>query len=158
MNTAEQRLAWAFDLCRSAQVRMTPARHGILAFLAGQRVPVSLEVIAQADGVRGYCDATTVYRTLMMFREADLVRQVGTTRKISYFRLNAPGESGQFLICRQCGCIIELLLPRAVTEEIQRLTSAKHFSLAGQDCEVHGLCETCHSTRQKAVLPCKLKV
>ncbi len=157
MNTAEQRLAWALEVCRRAQVRMTPVRQGILAFLAGQRVPVGLDTIARAAGVAGHCDATTVYRTLMMFHDADLVRQVGTTQKIKYFRLNVPGESGHYLICRKCGRITELSLPHAVTEEIQRLTRTKHFSLAGQDHEVHGLCEHCHSSRQNAVLPSKLR-
>jgi len=42
-------------------MRLTPLRQAMLAFLATQRMPVSLEMIAQADGVRGQCDAGVTF-------------------------------------------------------------------------------------------------
>lgn len=60
LSAADQRLAWAVAACRNSQMRLTPLRQAMLAFLATQRMPVSLEMIAQADGVRGQCDTTPV--------------------------------------------------------------------------------------------------
>ncbi len=144
--------------CRKARMRLKPVRMAILYFLAQRRTPASLEMISQADGVRGRCDTTTVYRTLMMFKEADLIRLVGTPRKASYFVLNAPGDSAHFLICRGCGCVVELPLPDPLSAEIGRLASARGFSPAPSDCEVYALCENCQTGRKTHIMPSKLAV
>jgi len=156
LNAADQRLAWAVAACRNAQMRLTPLRQAMLAFLATQRMPVSLEMIAQADGVRGQCDATTVYRTQALFKAADIVRQVGTPGKVSLFLLNVPGESGQFLVCRRCGCIKELALPGQTLESVRRAVVAQGFSPSGQDCEVYGVCPTCSAGSQSQAPSSKL--
>lgn len=139
-------------------MRLTPARTAILSFLAQRRAPASLEMISLADGVRGQCDATTVYRTLMLFKEAELVRLVCTPNKASYFVLNAPGDSAHFLICRGCGCVVELPLPGSLSVEIGRLALARGFLPMPADCEVHGLCENCQAARKAQITPSKLIV
>jgi len=139
-------------------MRLTPVRTAILSFLAQRRTPASLEMISLADGVRGQCDTTTVYRTLMMFKDAELIRLVGTPRKASYFVLNAPGDSTHFLICRRCGRVTELPLPTPVSAEIGRIASSRGFSPTPQDCEVHGLCKSCQADLKTQVVPSKLMV
>jgi Fe2+ or Zn2+ uptake regulation protein len=158
MKNFKERRAWAMASCRKARMRLTPVRKAILSFLAQRRTPASLEMISRADGVRGKCDSTTVYRTLMMFKEAELIRLVGTPRKASYFVLNAPGDSAHFLICRRCGCVVELPLPDPLSAEIGRLASVRGFSPAPSDCEVHGLCENCQAALKTQILPSKLTV
>jgi Fe2+ or Zn2+ uptake regulation protein len=156
MKTFKERHKWALSHCRKAGMRLTPVREAILFFLAQQRIPATLEMVSQADGVQGECDATTVYRTLMMFKEAELVRLVGTLRKASYFLLNTPGDSAHFLICRRCGCVAELPLSEPMSVEIGRIASARGFSPTPQDCEVFCLCEQCQAARKTEVLPSKL--
>ena len=156
MKTTQERQTWAVSLCRKAGMRLTPVREAILRFLAQRRTPTSLEMVSQAKGVKGKCNSTTVYRTLMMFQEAELVRLVPTPQKASYFVLNAPGDTAHFLICRQCGCAIELPLPDTMSAEIGRLASRRGFSPAPQECEIHGLCANCQVERATQVLPSKL--
>jgi Fur family transcriptional regulator, zinc uptake regulator len=158
MQTFKKRHDWATACCRKAQMRLTPVRKAILFFLAQQRTPATLEMVSLADGVRGLCDSTTVYRTLMMFKEAEIIRLVGTLRKASYFLLNAPGDSANFLICRRCGCVTELPLPNPVSAAIGRIASSRGFSPTPQDCEVYGLCENCQTTRKTQTMPSKLIV
>jgi Fe2+ or Zn2+ uptake regulation protein len=143
LSAADQRLAWAVAACHNAQMRLTPLRQAVLAFLATQRMPVSLEMIAQADGVRGQCDATTVYRTQALFKAADIVRQVGTPGKVSLFLLNVPEEARQFLICRRCGCIKEIALPHQVIKAVGEVATLHGFSSPWQDYAVYGLCPAC---------------
>lgn len=144
--------------CRKARMRLTLVRKAILSFLAQQRTPASLEMISLADGVRGQCDSTTVYRTLMLFKEAELVRSVGTPRKASYFVLNAPGDSAHFLICHHCGCVTELPLPDPMSAEIGRIASSRGFSPMPTDCEVQGLCANCQARLKTQIMPSKLMV
>ncbi|HUA66990.1 MAG TPA: transcriptional repressor [Candidatus Saccharimonadales bacterium] len=158
MNSFEERNAWAIAFCRKARMRLTPTREAIVSFLAQRRSPASLEMVSQAEGVRDQCNSTTVYRTLMMFKEAELVRVVGTPRKASYFVLNSPSDSAHFLICRCCGCVTELPLPDRMVAEIERLASAQGFSPGPQDCEISGLCAGCQASRMTQVIPSKLIV
>jgi len=158
MKTAEERLRWALEICRNAQMRATPVREAILFFLATQRLPVSLETVSRSEKIHGRCNATTIYRTLMMFKEAGIVRLVGTPQKASYFLLNAPGQKNHFLICRRCGCTTELPLPESMCKSISQIAAAQGFSTAEQDCEVYGYCQTCHTVRQKETAPSKLSV
>jgi Fe2+ or Zn2+ uptake regulation protein len=130
----------------------------MLTILANRRMPISLDMITRADGISGKFDGATVYRTLMMFKEAELVRVVGTPRKATYFVLNYPDESGHFLICRRCGCISELPLPQTAATAIKRLALARGFSVTPQDCEVYGFCHECQLARLKSVCPSKLIV
>jgi Fur family transcriptional regulator, ferric uptake regulator len=157
MKTFKERRAWAISSCRAAQMRLTPTREAILFFLAQRRSPASLEMLAQAEGVRGQCDSTTVYRTLMLFKEVEPVRLVGTPSKASYFVLNVPGDNAHFLICRKCGCINELPFPDRMAAEIGQLASSRGVSLAA-DCEVHGLCENCQAASKTPIRPSKLIV
>jgi len=156
MKTPEERLAWALDTCRLMKWRMTPVRRAMLAFLAGRRLPATLELIAGAGGVHGCCDATTVYRTLMMFKEAELVRLVGTAHRHSFFLLNTPGESGHFLICRHCGEIAELKLPPDLAERMSRISLGHGFAPTRQDHEIHGVCQKCQVRLQNKIVPAKL--
>jgi Fe2+ or Zn2+ uptake regulation protein len=158
MKTFKQRRAWAISSCRKAQMRLTPAREAILSFLAQRRTPANLEMVSQAQHVLGQCDSTTVYRTLMLFKEAELVRLVGTPSKASYFVLNVPGDSAHFLICRRCGCVSEMLLPDPTLAEIGRFASSHGFSPTPVDCEVQGLCENCRATVKTQIAPAKLTV
>ncbi|MCL4789309.1 MAG: transcriptional repressor [Verrucomicrobia bacterium] len=156
MKTAEQRKSWALQVCLQAKMRLTPIREKILAFLAVQHLPVSLEAVTQADGIQGSCDAATAYRTLMLFKEADIVRFVGSSRKESHFCLNGPDENNHFLICRECGRTVLLRVTPTALNEISAAVAASGFSLSRQDHEIHGVCNTCQQRRVREPLPNKL--
>lgn len=115
-------------------------------------------MVSEAEGVRGQCDPTTVYRTLMMFKEAKLVRLAGTLRKASYFVLSVPGDPAHFLIRTRCGRITELPLPGAVAAEIERLAAAQGFASTPPECEIFGLCASCQEASQSHVAPSKLMI
>jgi Fur family transcriptional regulator, zinc uptake regulator len=156
VKTPEQRLALALKVCAELRMRVTPVRKALLIFFAAKRIPVTVETALQAAGIRGCCDATTVYRTLMMFKEADLVRLVGMPGKANYFMLNVPGDTNHFLICRRCGCVAELPLSDPMSAEMGRIASSRGFSPTSQDYEIHGLCEQCQAASKTQVKPSKL--
>jgi len=157
MKDPDQRLAWALGVCRKHNLRLTPGRRSILAVLAAQRVPVSLEAVMRAHGVREVCDATTAYRTLMLFREVELVRQVALPAKARFFVLNVPGESIHFLICRLCGAITELA-PGAHCEGMESAVAAAHrYAQLYHELQFFGICPTCQKQRPR-VLSTKLPV
>jgi Fur family zinc uptake transcriptional regulator len=137
-------------------MRLTPLRQAMLAVLAAHRTPVSLEILAQADGVRGRCDATTIYRTLMLFKAAAIVRQVSAPTKTSLFLLNMPGESYQFLVCQHCGSIKEVALSNETLQMLRNAAAAEGFIVPTPDCELYGLCPACATADRHRIPPSKL--
>jgi Fe2+ or Zn2+ uptake regulation protein len=143
MKDAQQRLSWALGVCLQAKMRLTPIREKLLAFLAARRVPVSLEAVTQTEGMRGSCDSATVYRTLMLFRELEVIRQVSLPNKISYFVLNVPGESSHFLICRCCGEITELPSAESLAHLESQVAARRGYTKLYHELEFFGVCPSC---------------
>ena len=143
MKDAAQRLAWALDVCRQAEVRPTPIREKILVLLAASRFPASLEAVMQAESIRGHCNPTTAYRTLMLLKELEVIRQVGLPNKNSYFVLNLPGENSHFLICWRCGQITELPGADSVAVAEREVFTASGYAPLYHEVEFFGICPTC---------------
>jgi Fur family transcriptional regulator, ferric uptake regulator len=129
--------------CLQAQMRLTPIREKILAFLAAQRTPVSLETVMRADGIQGKCDVATAYRTLMLLREVEVIRQVSLPNKVSYFVLNVPGESSHFLVCRCCGALRELPASAAVAALEQEVAEMQGYTRLLHELTFYGICPAC---------------
>lgn len=157
MKDAEQRKAWALQVCLQAKMRLTPIREKILAFLATQRVPVSLNALMQAEAMRGVCDATTAYRTLMLFCEVEVLRQVGLPDKVSFFVLNVPGENNHFLICRQCGAITELPAESHCEHMEHDVAAAHGYAQLYHELQFFGVCPACQKQPSR-VISAKLPV
>ncbi len=86
----------------------------------------------------------TVYRTLKLFVEAGLAREIvlhdGQTR---YEHLVA-GEHHDHLICTGCNSIIEF--ENEAIEELQREIAARHgFVIKSHKLELYGLCPSCRN-------------
>lgn len=143
MKNTEQRMSWALQICLHAKMRLTPIREKILAFLAGRRIPASLEAVMRADGIRGSCNVATAYRTLMLFKELEVIRQVSLPNKISYFVLNFPGESSHFLICRCCGEIIEMPASESVAAMDREVSITQGYANLYHELEFFGVCPAC---------------
>lgn len=151
MKSSAERLAWVLKHCERTQMRMTSVRKAILEFLSEQRKPVNLEAVSRIQSVRDQWDATTVYRTLMIFKDAGVVRCVGMLRKTSHFVLNVPGDVSHFLICEQCGAVVELDVSREMFGAMRRLAVEHGFSANGQCMDIHGVCRRCDEAARRTV-------
>jgi Fe2+ or Zn2+ uptake regulation protein len=144
MKSAEQRRRWATDRCKSLPLRLTPVRERILDFLARQHLPVTLEAVAQASGLGGRWNPATVYRSLMLFVDAQVVRQFRLHSKFSYFVLNAPGEGFLYLVCTRCGSLAGRPLSANARSVVREVNTAYGFSATEQELALFGLCPACH--------------
>lgn len=157
MKTPDERLAWALAECRRLQMRLTPVREKMLVLLATQRVPVSLHTLMQTEELRGVCNATTAYRTLMLLREVEVLRQVGLPDKVSFFVLNVPGENNHFLICRQCGAITELPAESHCEHMEHGVAAAHGYAQLYHELQFFGICPACQKQPAR-VISAKLPV
>ena len=149
MKSSGERLAWALKHCEQSHIRMTTVRRAILEFLSEQRKPVNLDSISRIGGVRDQCDATTVYRTLMVFKDAGLVRCVGMLRRTNHFVLKVPDDVTHFLICERCGSVTEMKLTPDVLAAMERLAVEHGFAATGQCLDLHGVCRACEEAARR---------
>jgi len=156
MKTSTTRRSWALEQLRHSQVRVTPVREKVVEFLAALSVPVTLNEISHSGKLAGQFDDATVYRTLVLFVELEVVRQIQPQGRATHFLLNAPGECFSFLICRCCGAITSI--PHG--EEVHRLekqTAARHgYTGLTHELELYGVCPNCQEHAQGSCKPTKL--
>lgn len=127
----------------SKGLRATRQRDIILDIFLSTHQHVSVEelylkVKASQPGI-GH---TTVYRTLKLFTEAGLAREIllhdGQTR---YEHLHA-GEHHDHLICTACNAIIEF--ENETIEQLQSEIASRHgFQIRSHKLELYGLCASC---------------
>jgi Fe2+ or Zn2+ uptake regulation protein len=141
--STEERYAWALERCRSLPLRLTEVRERILACLARQRLPVTLEAIAQAGELSGQWNPATVYRSLMLFADAHVVRQLRLHSKFSYFALNTPGDCFHYLVCTRCGALADLPSSKSVRSLVRELTAVHGFAASEHELALFGLCPSC---------------
>jgi Fur family zinc uptake transcriptional regulator len=138
-----ERLAWALALCARTGLRLTSVRRRVLEIFAEETSPINLDAVAHAEALRGRCAATTVYRTLVLFCDAGLIRQVNLRSKSRFFVLNVPGEAHDHLLCRRCGASVCLPHSNALATLLRELAAAHGYSDVAHEVELCGLCPAC---------------
>lgn len=152
----ESRRDWALERLRGAQVRLTPVRRLTLDLLASQNVPQTLGQICQHELLAGHFDDATVYRTLVLLVELEVVRQVQLQGRQTHFVLNTPGECSTFLVCRCCGAITPVNHGAAVHEMEKRIEELYGYSAVTHNLELFGTCPSCHDHKHDCAKPSKL--
>ena len=140
-------------VCRQRGGRMTAHRRAVLATLLASKRPLSAYELR--DTLRlddASVTPASVYRCLDFLVEHGLVHRLETTR--SFIACEHPDHphAVQFLICRQCGAVVEAEDPRisAATESLgQRLG----FDLDHRTVELTGTCAAC-KVETGAAAPC----
>jgi Fur family ferric uptake transcriptional regulator len=144
------------EACASVQLRVTAARRRLLEILSRETLPVTLDSLASA--LAGCCDATTVYRTLMLFTAAGLVRQVNLRHKVRHFILNAPGLACDYLICQGCGAITQLPPLESLLRFEQQVNLCNGYTGLRHELELYGICPACRRANAPTPPPNKLPV
>ncbi len=133
----------AEHLCLERGTRLTPLRRRVLEIIWAGGAPMGaydiLDVLRQ-DGRRGA--PPTVYRALDFLLEQGLIHRLATLNAFIGCRHPSDRHGGQFLICRHCGQVSELVSP-AVEQAIRQEAASCAFEVSSQMVEVLGRCAHC---------------
>jgi Fur family transcriptional regulator, peroxide stress response regulator len=151
-----ERSEWALAQLRRSQVRITPVREKVLAFLARQAVPATLNEISGSEELARQFDDATVYRTLVLFLELEIARQVQFQGRQAHFLLNAPGECFSFLLCRCCGAITPLAHGEEMHSLERQMSELHGYTDLTHELELYGTCPNCQEHTQTCCKPTKL--
>lgn len=103
-----------------------------------------LKVKASHPGV----GQATVYRTLKLFVDAGLAREMTLPDGQTRYEHQLAGEHHDHLICTRCNRIIEF--EDATIEQLQQEIAQRHgFLLTGHKMQLCGICPVCSATTKQ---------
>lgn len=133
-------------ICRMRGGRLTAQRRSVLTTLLTASRPLTayelLDLIRPNDAA---ITPASIYRSLDFLVDVGLVHRLDSTR--SFVACDHPDHphAGQFLICRECGTVVEAEDKR-IDRAAEDLGERHGFTLEHRSVELTGLCCTCRST------------
>lgn len=130
------------DTLKSRGIRMTPQRAIILAAIEQMSGHITAEEIFESvQQVNSYINLATVYRTLDLLRELDLVTEADMGTGAMHYALHTHGTH-HHAICRTCGRSIEF--SDGLIESLARdLRACYRFIADANHTVIFGWCEGC---------------
>ncbi len=131
------------DYAISKGLKSTKQRDTILdCFLSCDQHLTTEELYLKLKEISPGIGFATVYRTLKLFAESGIAREIqfgdGQTR---YEHLQA-GEHHDHLVCTRCGAIMEF--ENETIEKLQAEVARSHrFTIINHKLELYGICEKC---------------
>lgn len=144
-NCINSALTVAEDTCREKGNRLTPIRRRVLELIWSNHQPVkAYDILQSMQTAQKGTAPMTVYRALDFLLDKGFVHRIESLN--AYIGCGRPGhsQSGQFLICHNCGEVAELGDPELATL-ISTKAKQLGFSIENQIVEIKGFCSRCQS-------------
>lgn len=130
------------DELRSRGLRITPQRAIILEAIESLSGHVTAEdVFASVQAVNNYINLATVYRTLDLLKELDLITESDMGTGATQYALRTHGPH-HHAICRSCGRSFEFA-HELLGPVIDQLSGDYGFMADAHHIVIFGWCETC---------------
>ena len=138
-------LASAETICRARGGRLTLQRRAVLGKLleAGGRA-TAYELLDRIKPEDASITPASIYRSLDFLVDMGLVHRLDSTRSFVACEHPDHPHAGQFLICRECGLVVEAEDKRIV-RATENLGERHGFTLDHRTVELIGLCGACRS-------------
>jgi Fur family zinc uptake transcriptional regulator len=150
----EHLLDRAEAICKHRGARLTELRRHLLGLILDAASPTgAYDLLDRLRQSRRGAAPPTVYRTLDFLLEQGLIHRV---ERLSAFVAcvagctadpngNSHTHAAQFLICRECGRVVEMQ-DHHVSTVLARAAKDAGFSITNATIEAEGLCSTCRTT------------
>ena len=140
----EEAVAVVVRICRERGSRFTEPRRQVLEFIWTSHEPFgTYDVLDMMNAEKLACIAPmTVYRATDFLMASGLVHRIASRNAYVWCSHAESCHSGQFLICRECGCVAEIeedVISNALRD------GAKHagFDAVSPTKEIEGRCLNC---------------
>ncbi|WP_372964161.1 Fur family transcriptional regulator [Marinobacter sp.] len=138
-----QALSEARSICRDQNARLTPIRERVLELIWQSHKPLGAYDILGMLGAEGHNAAPpTVYRALDFLLQYGLVHRISSLNAFIGCAHAGEYHREMFLICRQCGNVLELAAP-ALSKSIESSAKTEGFLPEDITLEIAGLCPRC---------------
>ena len=129
-------------------LRLTHPRKVVMSILEASSVPLSPQTIHRfAENEHEDIGLVTVYRTLDLLAELNLVRRVHGLEDCQGYVLASPGHN-HHLVCRECGKAVEFTGKGDLADLLKTIEKETHFKVDGHLLQLHGLCPECQKVQK----------
>jgi Fur family ferric uptake transcriptional regulator len=130
-------------ILREHGYKLTPQRHAILKVIASSSDHLTPEEIYEKACVkRPDIGLVTVYRTLELLGELNLVCRVHAPDGCRSYMMRRPTEHHHHLICSRCGRVVDFT-DCTLADMERKLSKETKFDISGHLLEFYGLCPDC---------------
>lgn len=129
------------QVARSHGLRVTKARLIVFTALKNSRQPVSA---AELVGLCDEIDPASVYRTITLFLQLDVISSVTRGWKRLYELSGQFAPHHHHMVCDRCAVTIEIR-SEAIEGLIVHLAEQHHFQVKQHHFELTGLCQNCQT-------------
>lgn len=131
-------------ILREHGYKLTPQRRAILKVIASSSDHLTPEAIYEKACLNNpNIGLVTVYRTLELLRELNLVCRVHAVDGCHSYMMRRPTEHHHHLVCSQCGKVVDFT-GCSLADLEQRLLQETKFDINGHLLEFYGLCPDCY--------------
>lgn len=135
------------EFLKSKNIKITKGRVEILEILKGAEGSLSAEniyAISREENVN--INLSTVYRTLELFEEKQIIEKIALTDGVFAYKLRKKTHK-HLLRCDVCNKEIDIPCPMSQIEEIVRNETG--FTLTEHDLVMKGVCRECKNNGNK---------
>jgi Fur family ferric uptake transcriptional regulator len=126
-------------------LRLTRPRRVIMKILQQSAVPLSPQTIQQrAVDAQEEISLVSVYRTIDMLTDLDLIRRVHGHDGCQGYALCSPGHH-HHLVCRNCGKSVEYSGSEDLSNLIEAIQVQTGFQIDGHLLQLFGRCPACQN-------------
>lgn len=128
---------------RQKSRKITGPRQAILDILRRHAHPMSNKEIF-AELPKGDCDLVTVYRSMHLLENMQMVKRYDLGDGVARFELLAEGDDGHHhhLVCTRCSTVVEI--DECFTQELEKKIAARNgFKSITHKLEFFGICPEC---------------
>jgi Fur family ferric uptake transcriptional regulator len=123
--------------------RITMSRQAVMQVLQEACAPLlPQEILEQGQRIRRQLGLVTVYRTLALLTEFDLVRRVHRDDGCHGYVLASPGHQ-HHVICERCGSAVEFPGGDDIRALIEQVETGTGYQVDDHLLQLFGLCPDC---------------
>jgi Fur family zinc uptake transcriptional regulator len=133
----------ALNFCIKNKHRYTKPREKVLKIIASSNKPLrAYDVLKQLAFVLKNPKPPTVYRAIEFWEKYNFIHRIESLNAYSLCEAEHSHEGSQFLICNQCGDVIEshfCEIPKIIKKKIEK----NIFIPKSWNLEIKGVCSKC---------------
>lgn len=137
MNVAELELQ---HYLREHGYSMTRPRYVVFEVLENKEAMTMAELV---ENCQGRLDRATVYRTVTLFEELDIIVRVQIGWKYRLELSDRFSHHHHHLTCNTCGRVLSLTEDVELESRLHALAQLYHFKPSDHQIEIRGLCRNC---------------